>query len=83
MILRQRRKFIADHIHEAVLWDLAKGKIKAFQAGFVYDLLTFLSSAGTTYHRDLVQNRYYLDAVQKWVDYLKVRRERFRKARSL
>ena len=80
---RERSQYIKFKIYDAVLLDLAHGRINAEQAGHVYDLISYIETAGTTHNEELAQNEYYKTAVTAWVEAKKINRERFIKSKSL
>lgn len=75
---RDRGIYIRQNIHYNILIDLALEKIKAEQAGFVYNLLSSLSVAGTTNNRDLARNPYYKNAIENWRIYCDIKRARMK-----
>lgn len=80
---RERGQFIRLRMHYYILIDLGKGKINAIEAMIPYDLISFMSVAGTTYSKALANNEYYKRAVSDWVNCCRIKRERLLKSRSL
>ncbi len=79
----ERGKYIRLKMHHLILLDLGGGKINAEQAGDSYDLISEVETAGTTHCQELARNEYYIKAVEAWVEYKEVRRQRFAKSKSM
>ncbi len=69
-------------MHHLILLDLGAEKINAVQAGEVFDLMSGVETAGTTHCQELAQNKYYIKAVESWVDAKKAQRQRFIESKS-
>ena len=75
---RDRGLYIRKNIHYNLLIDLALERITADQAGYVYNLISFISAAGTTSNRDLAKNHYYTKAIENWRICCEIKRARMR-----
>ncbi len=62
----ERGRFIKSRINHFILIALANEKINAMEAGRIFDLISDVETAGTTYSRDLVKEPFYLQAVKDW-----------------
>lgn len=80
---RERGEYIRLKMHEYILLDLAHERITAIQAGEVYDLISFVETAGTTHNVVLAENKHYQKAVSAWVEAREINRQRFMKSKSL
>ena len=66
-----------------ILVDGGLGKLTTEQWGRGYDLISEIETAGTTHCRELAKNKYYIKAVESWVEAKKIQRERFAKSKSM
>jgi len=75
---RDRGLYIRKNIHYNILIDLALERITADQAGYVYNLISFITVAGTTSNRELSKNHYYIQAIENWRIYCEIKRARMK-----
>ena len=75
----ERGKYIRLKMIHLLLLDLVSSE----EFGIVWNLMDNLETAGTTHCRDLAKNKYYIKAVESWVEARKIQRERFAKSKSM
>ena len=75
----ERGKYIRLKMIHLLLLDL----VSAEEFGIVWNLMDNLETAGTTHCQELAKNKYYIKAVESWVEAKKIQRERFAKSKSM
>lgn len=79
----ERGKYIKSRIMLYILIDGGHGKINTEEWGRVYDLISEITTAGTTHSRELAQNGYYKRAVLAWVKAKAAHRQRIVTSKSM
>ena len=79
---RERGQYIRSRMHFYILIDLGRGAINWMQAGYAYDLISYMDVAGGTHNKVLAANEYYQRAVEDWKNAQEKIRQRFIRQRS-